>query len=687
MKQATTLPLARISLIGLALASAPILAEDLTDLSLEELLDVEVTSVGKKAQSLADAAAAVFVISNEDIRRSGATSIPEALRMAPGIEVKRLDANKWAVSARGFNGRFANKLLVLIDGRTVYSPNFSGVYWESQDVMLADIERIEVIRGPGATLWGANAVNGVINIISKSAADTQGGLAIAGVGTEERALGALRYGFEPAEDTYARAYVKYHERDALTTIDGDDGHDDWNIGQGGFRVDSALDSGDTVTVQGDFYRSNQRQQLLMPDPSLPPYFSVPVDDRGSSTGWNLLGRWERALSVTSNLSAQLFYDHAERDEFYAGQSHDIIDFELQQQILIGKRHDLVWGLGYRSISDGFDSTPYIAMIPESDQRNQWSGFVQDDITLIEDRLRLTLGTKLEQNEYTGFEVQPNLRLLWKPTERSTLWSAVSRALRTPSRIERAGDALALVIPPGADDQLGQLPRSPLPIVINNKGSDDYSSEKLTAYELGFRIFPSRRLSIDAALFYNDYDALRTAGDEFPLPTFSPNGYLIVDLPFGNEAKGHSYGFELAAELQATDWWRLPIAYSYLELDAEATGDSRDQTNVAVARADPRQQLSLRSLMTPREDLDFDLWLRYADESYPDFGVGLYGTVQIPAYWELDLRLAWRPRPGIELSVVGQNLLSESHREGYQAVFGTIPVEVERGVYGAVRIDF
>ncbi|MCF7984527.1 MAG: TonB-dependent receptor plug domain-containing protein, partial [Thiohalocapsa sp.] len=230
----------------LAVLAGPVRGQDLTELSLEELLDVEVTSVGKKAQSLADAAAAVFVIGSEDIRRSGATSVPEALRMAPGIEVRRLDANKWAVSARGFNGRFANKLLVLIDGRTVYTPSFSGVYWENQDVMLADVERIEVIRGPGATLWGANAVNGVINIITKSAADTQGGLAIAGGGTEERAFGALRYGFEPVPDTFARAYVKYNERDSLETIFGEDGGDRWDIGQGGFRVDSTLRSGDRL---------------------------------------------------------------------------------------------------------------------------------------------------------------------------------------------------------------------------------------------------------------------------------------------------------------------------------------------------------------------------------------------------------------------------------------------------------
>ena len=367
----------RASILALATAWPLVLQADtdLTDLSLEELLDVQVTSVGKKAQSLADAAAAVFVISNEDIRRSGATSVPEALRMAPGLTVKRLDANKWSVSARGFAGRLSNKLLVLIDGRTVYSPAFSGVYWEQQDVMLEDIERIEVIRGPGATLWGANAVNGVINILTKSAAATQGGLLAAGGGSEERALGALRYGGELAPGTFARAYVKYNERDALVTASGEDGRDAWDIAQGGFRVDSTLAAGDRVTLQGDLYQSNLRQQLLVPDPFLPAFMSA-IDDRLNASGWNLLGRWERALSVTSDVSFKLYYDHAERQEYYAGQRNDILDLEFQQRAKVGERHDLVWGLGYRNIDDHFDNTLITNVNPAAENRNLWNAFIQ-----------------------------------------------------------------------------------------------------------------------------------------------------------------------------------------------------------------------------------------------------------------------------------------------------------------------
>jgi iron complex outermembrane receptor protein len=674
----------------LMLTLTPALATDLTGLSLEELLAVEVTSVGKKAQSLADAAAAVFVIGSEDIRRSGATSIPEALRMAPGIQVKRLDANKWAVSARGFNGRFANKLLVLIDGRTVYTPSFSGVYWENQDVMLADVERIEVIRGPGATLWGANAVNGVINIITKSAADTQGGLAIAGAGTEERAFGALRYGFEPAEGTFARAYVKYHERDALRTILGDDGQDNWDIGQGGFRVDSTLVSGDSLTLHGDVYSARLNQQIGVPDLSFRNFDGLKLQDTPRAEGWNLVGRWERALSVTSSLSVQLYYDHSERSETYVDQRHDILDIELQHSATVGSRHDIVWGIGYRNIDDRFRQSRYITSELDADNRSQWSAFLQDDVTLVPERLRLTLGTKLEHNDYTGLEVQPNLRLLWKPNDKNSLWSAVSRAVRTPSRLERSGKVIALTVPPGrttphlANAGIGP---APLPIVISSAGSSGVESETLTAYELGYRLSPTRRAHFDLAVFYNDYRNLRGVRGDASSPRLTSEGYIDITLPWDNSASGQSYGAELAAELQVADWWRMPIAYSYLDLVLDAEDNRNDSSLMAIERADARHKLSLRSLMSPREDLDLDLWLRYVSDSYPDIDVGTYGALKIPAYWELDLRVAWRPQRRVELAIVGQNLLNDAHAEGYQATVGGIPAELERGVYGSLRIDF
>ncbi|MCF7983952.1 MAG: TonB-dependent receptor, partial [Thiohalocapsa sp.] len=488
--------------------------------------------------------------------------------------------------------------------------------------------------------------------------------------------------------TFARAYVKYNERDSLETIFGEDGGDRWDIGQGGFRVDSTLRSGDRLAFHGDFYRSNLDQQLGVPDPTVPLHV-LPVEDRARAEGWNLLGRWERALSVTSSLSLQVFYDHAERDEFYVGQHHDVLDVELQQRARLGKRHDLVWGLGYRRIADDFDITRYVSFEPVSDRRDQWNAFIQDEIALQADRLRLTLGAKVEHNDYTGFEVQPNLRLLWKPGERSSLWGAVSRAVRTPARVEQTGVVWATVAPPGQrleDRGLGSR-ALPLPLLVATTGDEDYRSETLTAYELGYRFSPSRQLNLDLALFYNEYDDLRTSGDDIPAAQITPEGFLFLDLPFGNRASGESYGLELAAELQINDWWRVPLTYSYLELDIENADGSFDQSNPPLARTDPRQQFSLRSLMSPREDVDVDLWLRYVDSTYPEFDVGVFGSQRIAAYWQLDLRLAWRPRPAVELSLVGQNLLEEAHQEGYQAAFGMVPVQVQRGVYGAVRLEF
>ena len=669
---------------GLALSTATMqaTAQDLTELSMEELLDVEVTSVSKKAQSLSDAAAAVFVISDADIRRSGATSIAEALRMVPGIQVKRLNANQWAISARGFSGRFANKLLVLIDGRTLYTPSFSGVYWEYQDVMLADVERIEVIRGPGATLWGANAVNGVINIITKSAAATQGGLAEIGAGSEERAIGALRYGGKLDRETSARVYAKYNARDDLVDILGDSGGDGWDLGQGGFRLDSTRVSGDTLTFKGDVYRSHLSQRLEVPDPFTTPDFVRTVTDRPAAEGWNLNARWERALSVTSNVALQLYYDHSERDEYYATQRHDIIDLDFQQQTKVGERHDIVWGLGYRNIDDRFGST-YLALLePSRDNRSLWSAFLQDEIELIDERLSLTLGSKLEHNDYTGLEVQPNIRLLWKTAEQISVWGAISRAVRTPSRAEITADVAtsAVSISPFST-------RDAWPILLRSSGSEDFVSESLIAYELGLRASPTRRLNLDLAVFYNDYDQLRATDTDGTLELSSTGDYLVLDLPFTNEASGHGYGLELAADFQALDWWRLALAYSYLELDLKADAGTKDTSNATLSRTDPRQQFSLRSQMNPRPNIDLDLWLRYVDRTYAAFAIGRYNLDPIPDYWTLDLRLAWRPRGGLELALVGQNLLSPSHQEGYQDAYGAIPLEVQRAIYGTIRVDF
>ncbi|MCK5229802.1 MAG: TonB-dependent receptor, partial [Desulfobulbaceae bacterium] len=415
--------------------AAEIVPTDMTELSLEELMNIEITSVSKKPEKLADAAAAVFVVTREDIRRSGVTSIPEALRMAPGINVARIDSNKWAVTSRGFNGRFANKLLVLIDGRSVYTPSFSGVHWEVIDIFLEDVDRIEVIRGPGATLWGANAVNGVINIITKHAADTQGGLIAMGAGTEERGFGGVRYGTDMGETTYGRFYAKGFKRDEFVhNTTGDDAGDDWDMLRGGFRLDSLLYDRDSVTVQGDIYQGNMNQTLHLPTVS-GPFFNKIVEDKAEVEGWNLLTRWQHTLSPTSDFTLQVYYDRTNRDEFVYGEIRDTFDIDLQHQFAAYKRHEVIWGLGYRYTHDDFSDSEILRLDPDSRSDELFSAFVQDKITLMEDCLWLTIGSKFEHNDYTGYEIQPNARLFWAPHTDHKVWASVGRAVRTPSRME------------------------------------------------------------------------------------------------------------------------------------------------------------------------------------------------------------------------------------------------------------
>ncbi len=428
---------------------------DFTALSLEELMDVEVTSVSKRPQRLADAAAAIFVITQEDIRRPGATNIPELLRMVPGVEVARIDANKWAVSVRGFNARFSNKLLVLIDGRSVYSPLFSSVFWDIHDLVLEDIERIEVIRGPGATMWGANAVNGVINIITRSAKDTQGALLSGGGGTEQRAFGTARYGGRIGDNLYYRGYVKAAKLDDGALASGDDGADGFHQSRSGFRLDWEPRDEDTLTLAGDLYRLDNGTTDASHPLFVPPYLST-WDDRGKAEGGSILANWSRHLSADAGLCG----------------SADVIEADLQHDFSPLSGHRLVWGLGYRYTHTASDSTLYMRPSPANRSESLFSAFVQDEISLITDQLSLTLGSKFEHNDASGFEVQPTARLLWTPSPNHSLWAAVSRAVRTPSVSERDADLTAVVIPPGTPENPG-----PLPVEVALVGNDAIDSEE------------------------------------------------------------------------------------------------------------------------------------------------------------------------------------------------------------------
>src|SRR3989440_8801701 len=488
-------------LAGSTVAQTSRSVPDVTAVSLEDLWNMQVTSVSKRTQKVADAAAAIFVITQEDIRRSGATSIPEALRMAPGLQVARIDENKWAIASRGFNGRFDNKLLVLIDGRSVYTPLFSGVYWNVQDVMLEDVDRIEVIRGPGATLWGANAVDGVINIITKPAKATQSGILTAEVGTEERAAEGARYGGKIGNSSYYRIYTKYFDWRPSYDVTGKRANDGWDAVRSGFRMDIQPTGPNSLTLQGDLYQSNYNETLTIP--SLNPPYSSTFPNNGDYKGGNLLGRWNHSFSRSST-SLQVYFDNTNVVDNSLFTDHEnVYDIDFQHDIHVGESQELVWGLGYRSIQDSNGSSFTVSLQPNHSNLNQFSSFLQDEISLLNRRLSVTIGSKFEHNDFTGFEVQPNIRFLGNISKDQSIWAAVSRAVRTPALTEEGLRLNEAVIPPGILN-----PPNPFPVVAAIFGSPQFKSEDLLAYEAGYRVQATKSLSLDIAAFYNFYTHLR-----------------------------------------------------------------------------------------------------------------------------------------------------------------------------------
>jgi iron complex outermembrane recepter protein len=645
--------------------------EEILDLNLEELVNVQVTSVSKKAQALSDAPAAIFVISHEDIKHSGVTSVPEALRMAPGVEVARISSNKWAVSARGSNGSIANKLLVLIDGRSVYTPAFSGVYWDAQDVLMEDVERIEVIRGPGATLWGANAVNGVINIITKTAENTEGGQLIAGAGTLESGFGSLRYGKKFGSDTYARAYVKGFQRDENKTPSGNNAEDDWNKQQGGFRIDSHLTKQDELTVQGDLYQGKVNQLLLIPTLARP--FYEPLQDTQTISGWNLTSKLQHTFSSTSAAKLQFYYDRYNRSEFMGKQSVDIIDVDFQHNFQLTDRQNIIWGLDYRYTHDNFGGSTLVSVNPSSRGTQLFSGFVQDEIMLIDETLWFTLGSKFEHNDYTGFEGQPTAKLMWAPAPRHKLWASASRAVRTPSRGENNASIHQLTIPPSAETF-----NTPIAVIVN--GNPNFQSEVLIAYELGYRFTLTNKASLDLTAFYNDYAKLRGADrGTIQFGGTAPNYYLLQNLTMNNLYSGGTYGFEMAAVWQMLDWWRWDATYSFLEENYNNGGEKLGSS--------PNHKASVRAGFTPGKDLSLDFWLRYTGNAAALDTKSITQTPYlIPGYLTMDIRLGWKPFKSVELSVTGQNLLDGYHLEYIEENY-VIPTEIARGIYGKVSWQF
>lgn len=649
-------------------------SNSLKHLSLEELMNLEVTSVSRQRSTLRESPAAVFVITPEMIQRSGATAFPELFRMVPGMDVARIDGNKWAVSARGFNQRFQDKLLVQVDGRTVYTLVFSGVYWDAVDYPLEDIERIEIIRGPGASVWGANAVNGVINIITKSAKETRGGMVSAGAGTVEQGFGTFRYGGEIAENLFYRYYVKGFSRKQTFAAVGDP-HDDWRSGSGGARLDWKPNEQNTLTFDGSYLhdvagRRDERAQITAP-------FSFVNLENEVTDAAHALGRWTRKLDEENSWSVQAYWDHFSRlaDNLQVRVLVDTYDLDFQRQSPLGERQTIVYGGGYRYTdmfigSSGRDGGFALTFQPSHGDFHLFSAWLQDQIALMPDKLELTLGAKFEHNDFTGFEVQPTVRLLWAPTSRQSIWTAASRAVRTPNFSEDSGRATL-------------LPSGSSPIYPRTTANRDLRAEELLAYEFGYRVQVTPDLAADLALFYHKYDNLRvnvagnTSVDSF--------GTTIRRLVVENALQGKTYGAELGIQWQATTSWQLYAAYTLLNMNLYRRADLPASAEAAEQQS-PQQQLFMRSAWDLCSSVEFDLLGRFVDE-LNGFNPG--GTNDsIDAYLSLDTSLGWHPSSNVTLTIVGQNLLDNHHPEFGTSTRVKAPIaEPRRGVYGKVTWTF
>lgn len=629
------------------------------DLSLEELLNVVVTTVSKKSQPLGQTAAAAYVISAEDIRRSGATTLPEALRLAPGVQVSAISHNKWSVSIRGFPGRYSNKLLVLVDGRSIYSPLFSGVFWEFNDIPLENIERIEVIRGPGGSIWGANAVNGVINVITRQARATQGSLASLELGDEKTASGLFRHGWSPDVDSSARVHLHARAVDASKTWQGHiDGEDDWRSGDAGFRFDKQLTQG-ALSVQGGIYDSRAGDAVTAYDfaGSMPP---SRVTSGNNGKGGHLLARWESIGTDGTRQNLQGYLEYGQLD--YSGLADErraTLDVEYQRQLRLGDAHDIVWGLGYRVSRDRQTDTPYVTFDPLKRTTDLWSAYFQDEIAWVPDHWRFTFGGRLEHNDYSGWEFQPNVRLAWTPDTQNVIWGALSQGVRTPSRGE--ANSRAALSPP-------------MPLILLSVGDPYIDSEKLNALDLGWRRQWHADLSSDFSAFHYAYHDLRGSVMGQPNPPYLP-------LSLTNASNATISGLELALDWRVTPAWRLKASYGYIDITEKDEGGSLGGAS-ELEGTTPRHQLTLFSTYDLSPTLQWDILLCRVD----GLRVGsLSGVIPIPEHTVLDMRLGWRPSKDLSLSLVGQNLLDARHIEFIDSHIASTPMEVERGVY--LKLDW
>lgn len=637
-------------------------ASSLKELSLEELSDIQVTSVSRKEESLASAAAAISVVTSEDIRRSGAATIPEALRFVPGLHVARRTSSSWAVSSRGFSSVNSEKLLVLSDTRSIYTPLYSGVFWDVQDYLLQDVDRVEVIGGPGAALWGSNAVNGVINITTKRAQDTQGPYTEATIGTEEQSVAARYGGQTPGGGASYRIFGRHFDRDGSFNPHTPN-DDDWRMSHVGFRSDGEVSAVDAWTLQGDVYRANVGQ--LAPSVAITGRAGPQGKLRAELNGGNVLGRWRHTISGSSDLQLRAYYDRTHRDDPAFRDDLQTVDVDFQHRLSPTAQQELIWGLNYRHSDNRNVGKVIFNLDPRSSSDDIFSAFVQDQVALA-GALQLTVGTKFEYNDFSGFELQPNVRLAWQASPRQVVWTAVSRAVRVPTRLER-DIAIDVTANPAANP------------IQRLQGSDDFDSEELLAYEAGYRVKATERFAVDVTAFHHAYKGL--ASLELGQRFVDASGRTVIPIVNKNLNDGTADGAGLLATFVPLKSWRVVASYSYVDIGIDPGGRDLNGGRF-IAGATPRHQFGLRSLLDIAAGWQLDLQLRHHTPIRSGLGSGTGAAID--AYTEMDLRGAWRLSNNVEIALVGQNLLHDHH-----AQFGTPQArgEIERSVYGKITWGF
>ena len=659
----------RTILLVAALLAVPALARsddapapnDLTSIGLEDLMQLEVTSVSRHEEPLFRAASAITVLTAESIARSGATNIPDLLRSVPGMNVAQINANTWAVSARGFGGQYANKMLVLVDGRTVYNPLFSGVYWDVVDVLLEDVQRIEVIRGPGATAWGANAVNGVVNIITKSAGAPPGTIAVASVGSHSDAFGGFRYSAPAGRSADFRVSAKYQNVGRLTGLDGQEGHDGLRLAHLGGRIDWHAGSRDQATVQADYYGGTVEQRNTTA--SLDPPYSNVADYDSRVRGGNLMGSWQRSFSASSDFRLKAYFDRTVRPGALISEDLKTFDVDFQHRLAIGERHDFMWGGGYRIIKLEIDGSTTAWFEPGDRTIRLGNVFLQDAIAVVPHRVTLTLGSKFEHNDFSGFEVEPSARVLWAVSPSQTVWSAVSRAVRTPGPADEdvRSNQQAFSIGPGA-------------VGVARLYGTDMQSEDVTSVELGYRAHVTPRLSLDLAGFQSKYTHLRSVEPGAPFPEADPAPpHTVFPLYFRNGYHATTRGLEGMVEWRPSERFGMTASQTLFWMRLERNAGTTGDPDVAAGDT-PTYQLAVQPHIVVVRHLELDAGWYHVDD---------LPAQSAPAYDRLDARLGWTPADRLELSAGVRNVLHDRQLEFLNTSGTNVQTTVRSGVFGKV----